>query len=37
MSRCTKIRYEAVSIRVSGLKTAKLLWSKIDDVNLAVV
>ena len=36
-SRLTKSRYEAVSIKASMHINAKLLWSKIDGVDLTVV
>ncbi len=37
VSRWTKIGYKAMSIRASWQEAAKLLWSKVDGVNPAVV
>ena len=36
-SRWTKTKYEALSAKASGHIIAKLLWSKVDGVDLAVV
>ena len=37
VSRWTRIGYEAWSTRASRQETAKLLWSRVDGVNPAVV
>ena len=37
VSRWTRIGYEAVSTKASWQETAKLLWSRVDGVNPAVV
>jgi hypothetical protein len=37
VGRRTEIGFEALSNRASGLKTAKLSWSKLDGVYPAVV
>jgi hypothetical protein len=35
--RWTRTRYKAALIKASGHNSAKLLWSRMSDVNLAIV